>query len=349
MDGDGSAHAVLRGAQVSEPRLSSGTRLLLAAVGAVTALASACVGTRPVAPSAGCEQVLQWKVSAQYFPSWDPAGRRVAVMSSRDDHGSFAPGLYSVDVVTGSAEKLEDFSNMGYYGGQYIGWSPDGNRLLMWMNGGIYIFDLRDRSWTAVPNTGEFPDTPQWSPGGDSVFFLREFRLSVADLRSGAVTVFAYDDTGRVHPEDRVSFSPDGRTLAYSEIVPDSTGRLGLGYEIFIVGLDRRGRRQVTTLGGAARNPIWVSDNEIVFDFVTSDCLTVRDPVHHTWSVHADGTNAHRWTYDLGDSFVQFGFPPAMDRAHRRVAMIKLDPATNKGGLFTMGLDGRDLRRVWRQ
>jgi Tol biopolymer transport system component len=271
------------------------------------------------------------------------------MMSIRDSTGAFLPGLYVLDLGTDTYTRLEDFDNMLPVGARWISWSPEGHRLLMWTRSAISIFDLRDWSWTTVFPDGWYAVDPQWCPGGDSVCYVSYGGLTFHNLRTGTASVFRTADSTMILPVAPVSFSPDGRAMTFAQHVDDPGIPFPLSAyvtEIFVVGLDGRGLRQVTRLKGVAANPQWLPrGNEIVFDFVPVECLFSK-PVRHTWSVRPDGTGLRRWRVDLGDSRVQFGWPPSIDRTGTQVAYIGVDPADTLGTVYVMNLDGTGRRKV---
>lgn len=312
-----------------------------------------CKGTESSQPSVECE-TTPWAVTHHTWPSWNREGTSLVYMGNGlEETGARRYGLYMLDLRARKAVCLDSSEIVGLYGYRELDWAPDGNRIVVRTSLGISMFDLRDRSLSILfsPSFG-FARSPAWRPGSEEVWFMqavgRGNGLWRLELHTQRLTKFAYDDTGTVFSEEPVSFTRDGQRFVHSESVAGADGSFRPS-EIFLEGADGRGRRQLTFLGGAARNPKWIrGDTEIIFDFVPRACLSLSDPVHHTWSVRPDGSRLHRWPYDLGDSRVQFGFPPAVDWSGKKVAFVALDEVKGYGVLHTMDIDGTNRRMVFK-
>ena len=113
--------------------------------------------------------------------------------------------------------------------------SPEGRRIATYLSAGgdapdVFIYDL-DRD-TLTPLTFD-PATdywPEWTPNGEHVVFA-------STRHAGPQNIYrkAADGTGPAHrlttsrnPKGPNSFSPDGKTLAFGEVRPDTGGDLGL-------------------------------------------------------------------------------------------------------------------------
>ncbi len=306
----------------------------------------------------GCELLPSISLTRASFPAWDRTGERIALVSSVDDQGVRAPGLYVVDVTNGLATRIVGKDSLGWYGPWWLSWAPNDDRLLMWLDGRIQIVDVNTGAWQQITDGARDVNLPCWSPTGDSVLFTRGRNnnepataggLYVRDVRTGVQFRFLSRDSVVTLSVDRYAYSPDGQWIACVVGTSSPDGIPNAAYEIEIVRSDGSERRRLTHFQGYARNPQWVSDEEVEFDYVPYECMgTGQEPVAHTMSVRIDGTLMGRWREDLVDSRVQFSWLPAIDLRRGRAAVVWLDPETGYGELFVRPLRGGPMRRVFR-
>lgn len=290
------------------------------------------------------------------FPTWDPGRDRIAVISTHDGTGRYAPGLYVVRVATGDAERVVDAAELGDAG--LLDWSPVADRLLMWRNRDLWVLDLSTRAWARVTDGAWAVENPRWSPDGEWVYFTRVPEtldslsfggLYLRDLLSGVTRRVLSRDGAQVWPVGRVSFSPDGQWLTYSAAVPGPDPWGSIEFEVFALRRDGSERRQLTSLGGEASDPQWLpSGREIVFTFASLACAAQGYPARHTWGVAPDGSGLHQWDHDLNDVRIKQSPIPAISGDGKMVAYAGVNQSLGVGVLYVSPLASLHPREVFR-
>jgi TolB protein len=101
---------------------------------------------------------------------------------------------------------------------------------------------------------------------------------------------------------------------------------------IWVINADGSDAREIVGTG-RSEGPGWVPGGRIMFD-------GAADGFIHVFSVAVDGTDLRQIT--SGERFVGF---PSVSPDGQTVA-VDYDPITSAGGIFLMGIDGSDLRRL---
>jgi dipeptidyl aminopeptidase/acylaminoacyl peptidase len=143
------------------------------------------------------------------FARWSPDGKQIAFIKIPDSQMPFTIGeLWLMNANGSNARKLAD-ADAGH--GYAANWSPDGTRIAFVVRenaddssanesaealiSNIDIFEVRSNQITEVTNYPQGrAETPQWSPDGNKLFFLRvvngRMELQMADLLTREVKAF---------------------------------------------------------------------------------------------------------------------------------------------------------------
>jgi Tol biopolymer transport system component len=103
--------------------------------------------------------------------------------------------------------------------------------------------------------------------------------LWVMDLETGAARPLAPSSAQDMQPD----VSPDGRWVAFA------SDRAGGGFEIWVVGIDGEGLRQVTSGGGAKSWPAWSPDGTTILYTSAHEGRT------ELWKTAADGSTSENY------------------------------------------------------
>jgi dipeptidyl aminopeptidase/acylaminoacyl peptidase len=129
-------------------------------------------------------------------------------------------------------------------------WSPDGTRLAL---GGdrIQIYDVRARTTRTLTTEG---GSPVWSPNGRLLAISSKAGITLVDVRTGKTRLLTRDASG-----ERLSWAPDGRSLAY--VVHQGFDYRLEGLEFNTIGLNGRIRTIVAAgdrYGGELAGMVWM-------------------------------------------------------------------------------------------
>jgi hypothetical protein len=127
-----------------------------------------------------------------------------------------------------------------------------------------------------------------WAPNGRTLLVYREPSLYSLDVRSGRTTLLVRDG-------DDASISPDSRAVVYS------TGGCGEASDLRVVGLDGRGRRQLTHDGHSAF-PLW-GPRHITFSRVLPSCISPS-----LWRMRPDGSRLRPILARVPSRFTDLGY-----------------------------------------
>ena len=134
----------------------------------------------------------------------------------------------------------------------------------------------------------------RWTPDGRTLLVYRDRSLFGLDVRSGRTRLLVRDGAYEA------SVSPDSRAVAYS------TGGCGEAADLRVVGLDGRGRRQITHDGRSAF-PLW-GPRHITFARLLRSCMSPS-----LWRVRPDGSRLRPVLARAPKRFVDngyYGFSP---------------------------------------
>jgi len=190
-------------------------------------------------------------------------------------------------------------------------WSPDGSKIAFASIGDagysdLYIYHIEDQQLQRLMADPYDDRDPSWSPDGGQIAFISD-RSSFG--KGGSYNVFTYgtaDGTIRyVTHGERVDFapswSPDGDWLIFSSSIPDSTGRFS-AQDIWVTDMSYemgvrpalasssnsipgdvvnsapawRSLRRITQVAAGTFDPIWTTDNRIVFTSIEALRFSIR-------------------------------------------------------------------------
>jgi TolB protein len=188
------------------------------------------------------------------YPAWSPDGRRLAFASRRDGNAEiYVLNLENAGLRRVTQQPSEEWSPA---------WAPDGLRLAYQSdrNGqsDIYV-SLTDGSGETrlTPYEGNH-EAPDWSPDGKRIVFDSD--LDVGEAVHASINLYFMNADGSqprrflAHAESP-AWSPDGRTIAFTAA---RDGR----WQVFLLGVDGSGYRQLTTGKYDARYPAWSPDGQ---------------------------------------------------------------------------------------
>jgi dipeptidyl aminopeptidase/acylaminoacyl peptidase len=211
------------------------------------------------------------RVAADHTPKWNPQGRWILYESGRSGQNEL--WVVSEDGLSKSyLATTEKYLGVEHLGDQHI---DDGDGLA----GGLF-----------------YPD-PAWSSDGTRLTFtvrsreffagkleLLDFDSSAGRAKSAPVELYtARPDRGGAWAIDKVVWSPDGKTLAFT--LQDT------GWDkVYLLALDGGGPRQLTKGESEDSNPVFSPDGKSLA--LVSNRETPEE--RHIWIVPLDGTAPHR-------------------------------------------------------
>lgn len=185
-------------------------------------------------------------VGGNYLPVWSPDGTRIAFFSNRVGN----PEIYVMNRDGTGVRRLTNHPATD----STPTWSPNGAQIAFTSDRAgqpqIYVMNSDDGSGLRKLTDERYADRATWSPApyNEIAFAARTdtgYDIKVLDLASNAVRQI----TQGVGSNESPAYSPSGRHLAF-------TSRRGGQTEIYIIGRDGRGERQVTTDGNNF-SPAW--------------------------------------------------------------------------------------------
>jgi TolB protein len=127
---------------------------------------------------------------------------------------------------------------------------------------------------------------------------------------------------GGVEPEGGVAWSPDGQTLAvaaYKELDPGDSSGVDESYDLYQVGADGTGLRQLTNLGDAAY-PVFSADGATLYFARFGGFKSLRKFHTSIWAIGVDGTGLRQLTPDKG---LVFDYPASVSPAGDELAFTR--------------------------
>ncbi|MDX1674773.1 MAG: hypothetical protein R3314_08270, partial [Longimicrobiales bacterium] len=210
-------------------------------------------------------------------------------------------------------------------------WTPDGDAIVIWAQGGFWRVDVQERTAEAIPFTADVEQTvyeglrsavdpapERWkvrmlrhvttSPDGGRVAYDALGHIWIREGDGAPRRLTGWDDGFELDP----AFSPDGRRVAYATWDDQEAGR------IRVVGTDGRGMRTVVQARGHYTEPSWSPDGRwIVYRSVSGNAIRgdVYDRDTGIFIVPADGSAPPRKVRDGG-------FEPRFDPTGERIHVL---------------------------
>jgi Tol biopolymer transport system component len=185
-------------------------------------------------------------------PVWSPDGRTIAFARADCCEAGETDGIYTI-APDGRNQKRVYAAAI-----QALDWSPDGSALaILSESGRVRLLDVEsgEAPRLAITNIGSGKSDVAWSPKGDKLAIATAVGIYVVAVDGGrARRVVKARGEFSLEISGGVSWSPDGRTLAFG-------GAMGTDPEarsdIFVVGVNGRGLRRLTTNPGPDFDPAW--------------------------------------------------------------------------------------------
>lgn len=231
-------------------------------------------------------------------PAWSPGGRRLAFTRTRGDTAD----IYVMDA---------DGSNVVWRASALHAntptWSPDGMRIAFaalgsgdslmpgWGSLNVYVMSADDdgSGVTAVVEGGGYDAEPAWSPGGDKIAFVSDWRAYDLDYDlyvvkadgSGVMALVQGPFEGSdLSYSFQPAWSPDGRKIAFVACAP-AWDNCYPRSTVAVVNADGTAATPLAAAGGYAR-PTWSPDGRTIA-FSSSACRGCASAIR--W-VRVDGS-----------------------------------------------------------
>lgn len=237
--------------------------------------------------------------------------------------------IHLVDPLTGARRTAVD--DLVDFQAGYASWAPD-HRRLAYGNSGVFVLDAASGRRRKLVK-GASLSMPAYDADGERLVYGDGESLFVSPARKA--TPVAIRLPPNIAPLAMAWFP--GNEIAFGGLALDCIGAFGCvstdASEIWVVGEDGTGLRQVTRVG-RAENPKWSPDGERL--------LFVRRVERRSelWSVRADGTGAKRLV--RARNVVAGDWSP--DGA--RIAVLRRGEEDSTLQLWIGSADGRRLRAV---
>lgn len=291
--------------------------------------------------------------SGEWCAAWSPEGDEVVGFAARNPRGELAVGPYLVSLRTGAWRQLTQGSPWRVP--QTALWHPRKRMVLISYDPGADILDVERGSISTLSDAdGQAIYRARWSPAGDSIWYSRTGGLHVMPADGGPARR-AISTSSEFRPVGRWSFSPDGGRISYAHTITESNGVPRGRAEIRLIDPDGSNIRQITHLGGNARNPLWIhGGREILFDWADTLCLNRVAVEDRRWfAVDVSTGRVRELGQYLGSNQFQFAFPIGIDFAGERAAVVGSSDLHDRsewvsGVLYTTLIDLDTRKRLLR-
>ncbi len=188
-----------------------------------------------------------------HMPALSPDGSRIAFVSDRDDRSN----LWVMNADGSEPRNLTPKQ----VNTRWPSWSPDGRLIAYEHNSAIYAVGAEDgvqdrlvRNRTDID--GYFVGWPSWAPDGHRIaltirYGLRGSPPSIYTMASDGEDIQPLQRKPDERTEERPSYSPDGRFLAYSSF------EAGAEPDIYVVEIETNNRTRLTANPALDAFPAW--------------------------------------------------------------------------------------------
>ena len=228
--------------------------------------------------------------------------------------------------------KQERLTNHQAYDG-YPDWSPDGTKIAFVSNRDgarfqIYVMDIHGKNPIRLTDGPGSKFDPDWSPdGGKIAFSVSDW---VKNVKNHIAVMDAYGNREKLETVARYpSWSPDGKQIAFAQ-----------RGEIYVIGVDGRGRKRVTHDLGSKWDPSFSPNGRRI----AYEGHQHHEEFHHIFVVGADGRNRVRLTHHK-----EHHSDPAWSPDGQVIAYSVLDgirPVNFRGTIHLMASDGIYIRQL---
>ena len=211
----------------------------------------------------------------EYLPLFSPDGSRIVFGRCH--------GICDIVVINADGSGERTILNDGFPGA----WSPDGNRIVVAWDDGLYVINADGSGLVRVLGPDFVTD---WSPDGRQLMIVSnrdgDYELYATPLDGSPVTKLtdntADDNAG-------TGWSPDGSRIVFN------SNRGGAGQDVYVMNADGSGVTQLTPNDGFDdTGPVWSPDaTQIAFE-------SNRAGDEQIFVMNVDGSDVRQLTFDSG-------------------------------------------------
>ncbi len=205
---------------------------------------------------------------AGFNPILSPDGRRVIFAT----FGEGYPNFHAINVDGSGQVLLTDFETFGD-----PVWSPNSERFVfaalrfsedLGPESNVFVMRTDGSGLTQLtaPNSDYLNTDPAWSPDSSRIAFIRRTKGDAGGIGIGVVNADGSGETDLFMPDialsvdGRLSWSPDGKRLAFQGGEFSDTAFAGRVPGIYVINADGSGLTQLTKLGGFLYGLAWSPD-----------------------------------------------------------------------------------------